>query len=43
MKNALDDLKERLNEIKTSDIHGSYEIVAEGQSQLTTWSKPKSE
>jgi three-Cys-motif partner protein len=34
MKNALDDMKERLNEIKTRDIHGLYEVVAEGQKQL---------
>jgi three-Cys-motif partner protein len=34
MKNALDDLKKRLNQIKTRDIRGLYAVVAEGQKQL---------
>ncbi len=39
MKRALDDLKVRLNKIQTKDIHGLYSVVAEGQKQLTFWSK----
>jgi three-Cys-motif partner protein len=34
MKNALDDLKNRLNKIQTKDIRGLYAVVAEGQKQL---------
>lgn len=34
MKNALDDLKDRLNKIQTKDIRGLYAVVAEGQTQL---------
>ncbi len=39
MKNALDDLKARLNKIQTKDIQGLYAVVAEGQKQITdNWS-----
>jgi three-Cys-motif partner protein len=34
MKNALEDLKERLNAIRTKDIKGLYSVVAEGQMQM---------
>jgi three-Cys-motif partner protein len=39
MKNALGDLKEKLNKIQTKDIRGLYAVVAEGQKQLDLWSK----
>lgn len=34
MKNSLDDLKKRLNDIKTKDISGLYAVVAKVQKQL---------
>lgn len=35
MKNVLDDLKNRLNKIKTKDIRGLYSVVTGDQAQLT--------
>jgi three-Cys-motif partner protein len=37
MKNALEDLKERLNAIRTKDIKGLYSVVAEGQMQMENY------
>jgi len=39
MKNALEDLKERLNAIRTKDIKGLYSVVAEGQMQMKDYFK----
>jgi three-Cys-motif partner protein len=39
MKNALEDLKERLNAIRTKDIKGLYSVVAEGQMQMEDYIK----
>jgi three-Cys-motif partner protein len=39
MKNALEDLKERLNAIRTKDIKGLYSVVAEGQMQMKDFLK----
>jgi hypothetical protein len=40
MKNALNDLKKRLDAIHTKDIKGLYSVVAEGQMQLKDyWNK----
>jgi three-Cys-motif partner protein len=40
MRNALEDVKKRLNEIETKTIRGLYEVVAENQKQITEfWTK----
>ena len=40
MKNVFDDLKNRLNQIKTKTIRGLYEVATERQKQLTdVWTK----
>jgi hypothetical protein len=41
MKNALEDLKERLNAIRTKDIKGLYSVVAEGQMQMEDYFKKR--
>jgi hypothetical protein len=41
MKNALEDLKKRLNAIRTKDIKGLYSVVAEGQMQIEDYLKKR--
>jgi three-Cys-motif partner protein len=41
MKNAMEDLKEKLNAIRTKDIKGLYSVVAEGQMQMEAYFKKR--